>query len=63
MRTVIGGFLIAHGLMHGAVWITKPNPRKRTPAFSDSWLLGPTRTFSVIVAVVVGIALVSAGVA
>ena len=64
MRIAIGGFLVAHGLMHGVVWILKPNPNLRgVPEFSNSWLIGSTRTLSAAAAGVVALTLVFGGVA
>jgi hypothetical protein len=42
-RFVIAGFLVAHGLVHLAVWATPKNPNQPQPFDpKHSWLLGDT---------------------
>jgi hypothetical protein len=62
IRILIGGLLIAHGLVHVAVWATPKRPDAPFDA-SDSWLLGSTRGPSVVLAVVAAVVLVAGGVA
>jgi hypothetical protein len=66
IRILIGGFLIAHGLVHIAVWAT-PRTQKiqaETPFDpSHSWLIGTARGFAAPMAVVVAVILVAAGIA
>jgi hypothetical protein len=62
IRILIGGFLVAHGLVHVAVWATPQQPGAPFDA-SDSWLLGSTRGLGVVLAVVAAVVLVAGGVA
>ena len=65
-RILIGAFLIAHGLVHIAVWAT-PRTKKiqaETPFDpSHSWLIGTARGFAAPLAVAVAIILVVVGIA
>ena len=67
-KLLIGGFLIAHGLIHAAVWAA---PKGSSQPFdpSRSWLLeafgvahDPARTLSVVLAVTAAMGFVAAGV-
>jgi hypothetical protein len=62
IQILIGGFLIAHGLVHLAVWATPKQPDAPFDA-SDSWLLGPTKGLSMVLAVVAAVVLVAGGIA
>jgi type IV secretory pathway VirB2 component (pilin) len=63
IRLLIGGFLIAHGLVHVAVWAT-PKPKGGGPFDpSHSWLIGSTKGLAALLAVVVAIVLIAGGVA
>jgi hypothetical protein len=63
MRVFIGGFLIAHGLVHLAVW-AMPKQAQGSPFDpSHSWLLGSAKSLSVAVAIVVALILVAGGIA
>jgi hypothetical protein len=68
-KLLIGGFLIAHGLVHAAVWAS---PKGTAQPFdpSRSWLLetfgiapGPARTLSIMLAVAAATGFVAAGLA
>jgi hypothetical protein len=64
-RFIFIGFLIAHGLIHLAMWVfvPKPAPGKRTPFdASHSWLLGSQRTLAATVAAAAMVLLVVAGI-
>jgi hypothetical protein len=62
IRILVGGFLIAHGLVHLAVWAT---PTDESASFypSHSWLLGSAKGLSVVIAALATVILVSGGVA
>jgi hypothetical protein len=62
IRILLGGFLIAHGLVHLAVWAT---PTDQSASFdpSHSWLLGSAKGFGVVVGALAMVALVAGGVA
>jgi hypothetical protein len=62
IRILVGGFLIAHGLVHLAVWAT---PMDESASFypSHSWLLGSAKGLSVVIAALATVILVSGGVA
>jgi hypothetical protein len=64
-RILIGGFLIAHGLVHIAVWGLSNNQTAKGSPFvaSDSWLIGSTKGLAAVLAVVVAVVLVSGGAA
>ena len=63
-RLAIGLFLIAHGLVHAAVWAT-PKPKDGKAPFEPghSWLIGTTKGLSAVLAIVVGLVLVAGGIA
>lgn len=61
-RFLFIGFLIAHGLVHLAIWlIPKPADQKAPFEPDHSWLLGDQKTFSVLLAVTAAVLLVGAG--
>jgi hypothetical protein len=62
IRILVGGFLIAHGLVHLAVWAT---PTDESASFdpSHSWLLGSAKGISIVIASLATVVLVSGGVA
>src|SRR5919201_6534038 len=61
LRVVVGGFIVAHGLVTGAMWLT---PAKAGEPFraTHSWLLGDARGLAVVVALVAAVGFVLAGV-
>jgi hypothetical protein len=63
-RTVLGWFVVAHGLLTILIW--SPNPRTlATDAPMDtshSWLFGDARTISLALALVAGAVMAAAGV-
>ena len=64
-RFIFIAFLIAHGLVHVAMWVfvPKPAPGKEAPFdASHSWLLGNQRALAVTVAAATAVVLVVAGV-
>lgn len=65
LRLLIGGVVIAHGLVTMAIWI--PNHRAMQPAppmnTSHSWLLGDARSIALTLAIVAGMAIAVAGAA
>ena len=63
MRFLFIAFLIAHGLIHSAIW-TVPKQKDQKAPFDPghSWLLGDRRSVALIVALVAGVLFVSAGV-
>lgn len=67
MRTLIGLFLVAHGLLTAIIWaapkLSVPEGQVQPPDPSHSWLLGDVRSLAVIFGVAVGIALALTGVA
>jgi hypothetical protein len=66
MRTVLGLFLVAHGLVTIAIWSPRypavPEGQVQPPDPAHSWLFGDVRMFSLIFGVVVGLALAAAGI-
>jgi hypothetical protein len=63
-RFIFIAFLIAHGLVHVAMWIfvAKPAPGKEAPFdASYSWLLGNQRALAATVAAATAVVLVVAG--
>lgn len=69
-KLLIGGFLIAHGLVHAAVWATPKETGAQPFDPTRSWLLGafgiapgPARTLSIALAVAAATGFVAAGVA
>jgi len=50
-RFLFVGFLIAHGLVHLAIWLM-PKPEQKAPFDpGHSWLLGDQKTVAVVLAV------------
>jgi hypothetical protein len=64
-RILIGGFLIAHGLVHIAVWATPATQNGQGTPFVawHSWLIGPTKGLAIALAAVVALILVAGGAA
>lgn len=66
MRTLVGLFVVAHGLVTAGIWAAAlpaaPEGQLQPPNPAHSWLLGDVRLLSLIFGVVAGIALVVAGV-
>jgi hypothetical protein len=64
LRTVLGWFVVAHGLLTIVIW--SPNPRTlATEAPMDtshSWLLGDARAISLTLAIAAGLLMAAAGV-
>jgi hypothetical protein len=65
LRILIGALLIAHALVHIAVWGLPANQTAPGSPFvaSDSWLLGSTKGLAAVIAVLVAVVLISGGVA
>ena len=65
-RSLVGMFLIAHGLVTIAMWgptyPAVPKGQLQPPNPAHSWVLGDVRTFSLVFGVVAGVALTVAGV-
>jgi hypothetical protein len=63
VRWLFGGFLVAHGLIHIAIW-TLPKPTDQKAPFDPnrSWLLGDVRGLSKALAITVAALYVVAGV-
>lgn len=61
VRVLVGGFIIAHGLVTVAMWAT---PAKGGEPFraTHSWLLGDVRSLAVALALVAALGFVLAGV-
>jgi hypothetical protein len=61
MRFLLGGFVVAHGLVTAAMWVT---PAKAGEPFraTHSWLLGDARSLAVTLALVAATGFVLAGV-
>jgi hypothetical protein len=66
MRALMGLFLVAHGFLTAGIWAaprtTVSEGQWQPPDPAHSWLLGDVRGLSVVLGIVVGIALVAAGV-
>ena len=63
VKWIFGGFLIAHGLIHPAVWSTpKPTDDKAPFNPSHSWLLGNVRGLASALAITVAVLYVIAGI-
>ena len=66
-HTVIGLFLVAHGLVTLAIWGPRyravPEGKVQPPNPAHSWIFGDTRRFSLILGLAVGLALTLAGLA
>ena len=65
-RTLIGLFLVAHGLVTVAMWgprySTVPEGRIQPPDPAHSWIFGDVRMVSLVFGVTVGLALAVAGI-
>lgn len=65
-RTLIGLFLVAHGLVTIAMWGPKypavAEGQLQPPNPAHSWIFGDVRTFSLTFGVIVGLGLMVAGV-
>lgn len=65
MRTLIGLFIVAHGLVTALIWgspkAAVDEGQWQPPDPSHSWLLGDVRTLSVILGIAVGVALAISG--
>ncbi len=63
-RTVLGWFVVAHGLLTILIWA--PNPWGSTADApmdtSHSWVLGEARTISLVLAAVAGVVMAAAGI-
>jgi hypothetical protein len=62
LRLLLIGFLIAHGLVHVALWAPKYDPETAPFDPSHSWLLGDQRSLARVLAFVAAALLVVAGV-
>lgn len=64
-RTLIGLFLVAHGLVTIAIWAPRypavPEGQLQPPDAAHSWIFGDVRAFSLVFGVAVGVALAIAG--
>ena len=62
-RTVLGWFVVAHGLLTVVIW--SPDPRRvagdAPMDTSRSWLLGDARALSLVLAITAGLAIAAAG--
>lgn len=63
-RTVLGWFVVAHGLLTIVIWAPNPQGADANAPMdtSHSWLLGDARTISLILAAVAGVVMAAAGV-
>jgi len=62
LRWLLIGFLIAHGLVHLAIWAPKYDPEKAFDP-SHSWLIGDQRPLAQVLAFAAGAILIVAGIA
>ena len=62
-RFLFIGFLIAHGLVHLAIWLT-PKPANQEMPFdaNHSWLLGDRKAVAVVLALTAAVMLVGGGI-
>lgn len=61
LRLVMGGFVLAHGVVTAAIWVAPKAPD--TPFEpAHSWLLGDSRRLSALLAAAAGVGLVLTGV-
>lgn len=64
-RILLGGFVVAHGLVTIAIW--SPSPKTGEPAppmdTSHSWLLGDARSVGLMLAIAAGLAIAVTGIA
>jgi hypothetical protein len=63
LRWLLIGFLIAHGLVHVAIWTPRYDPAKAAFDASHSWLIGEQRPLSQVFAFTAAALLVLAGIA
>jgi len=63
LRVLLIGFLIAHGLVHVAIWAPKYDPEKAPFDASHSWLIGDHRPLAQVLAFAAAAILVLAGIA
>lgn len=67
MRTLLGLFLVAHGLVTALIWAAPkpvvPDGQVQPPDPSHSWLLGDVRTTAVFFGLIIGAGLAIAGLA
>ena len=63
LRVVLIVFLIAHGLVHIAIWAPKYDPAKAPFDAAHSWLIGDQRALAKVLAFAAAVILVLAGVA
>jgi hypothetical protein len=63
LRVVLIVFLIAHGLVHVAIWAPKYDPAKAPFDAAHSWLIGDQRALAKVLAFAAAAILVLAGVA
>jgi hypothetical protein len=63
-RTLLGLFVMAHGLLTILIWSPRPQGAKAAPPMdtSHSWLFGDARRLAVGLAVVAGVAITAGGV-
>ena len=62
LRFILIGFLIAHGLVHVAIWAPRYDPQKAPFDASRSWLIGDQRGLAQVLAFSVAALLLLAGV-
>ena len=64
-RTMLGLFVLAHGVVTVAIWGPNPRTVEKGPPIdtSHSWLLGSARSVSLILAIWAGVAISVAGIA
>src|SRR4026207_1011810 len=61
-RFLFIAFLIAHGLVHLAIWLMPKPPGQKAPFDPDhSWLLGDQKTVAVVLAVAAAAVLMAGG--
>jgi hypothetical protein len=61
-RFLFIGFLIAHGLVHLAIWLMPKPAEQKAPFDPDhSWLLGDQKTVAVLLAVIAAVLLMAGG--
>ena len=63
LRWLLIGFLIAHGLVHVAIWAPKYDREKAAFDASHSWLIGERRPLAQVLAFAAAALLVLAGIA
>jgi hypothetical protein len=63
LRVLLIGFLIAHGLVHVAIWAPKYDPEKAAFDASHSWLIGNQRLLAQVLAFAAAALIVLAGIA